>query len=62
MGAAQGCTGFVAVTVMSLIASTSKSDDKINRAVIKDTVLVEAVEKANPMTGTLKSMFGAKSV
>ncbi|NLN81691.1 MAG: CvpA family protein [Clostridiales bacterium] len=63
LGAAQGVVlVFVAVTVMSLIASTSKSDDKINRAVIKDTVLVEAVEKANPMTGTLKSMFGAKSV
>jgi uncharacterized membrane protein required for colicin V production len=63
LGAVQGIVlVFVAVTVMSLIASTSKSDDKLTRAVMNDTILVQSVEKVNPMTDTLDSMFGAKSV
>ncbi|HHV51676.1 MAG TPA: CvpA family protein [Candidatus Avimonas sp.] len=53
---------FAVVTVISLIASTSKSDGKITRATVKDTVVVEAIEKINPITDKFYSMFDAKSV
>lgn len=63
LGAVQGIVlVFVAVTVMSLIAASSKSDDKLTRAAMNDTILVHSIEKVNPMTDTLSSMFGAKSV
>lgn len=63
LGAVQGFVlVLVAVTVMGLIASTSKTDDKLTRAVINDTILVQSVEKINPMSGTLNSMFGADLV
>ncbi|MDD4546866.1 MAG: CvpA family protein, partial [Oscillospiraceae bacterium] len=63
LGAAQGVVFvFVAVTIMSLIAASSKSDDKLTRAVMNDTLIVHSVEKVNPITDTLNDMFGAKSV
>lgn len=63
LGAVQGVIlVFVAVTLMSLIAASSKSDDKITRATMNHTVLVHSVEKVNPVTNTLYSMFGADSV
>ena len=63
LGAAQGVVFvFVAVTIMSLIAASSKSDDKLTRAVMNDTLIVHSVENVNPITDTLNDMFGAKSV
>ncbi|MDD2363113.1 MAG: CvpA family protein [Oscillospiraceae bacterium] len=63
LGAAQGVVFvFVAVTIMSLIAASSKNDDKLTRAVMNDTVIVHSLEKVNPITDTLNNMFDAKSV
>jgi hypothetical protein len=47
---------------MSLIAASSKSDDKLTRAVMNDTLIVHSVENVNPITDTLNDIFGAKSV
>lgn len=63
LGAVQGLVlVFVAVTVMSLIAASSKTDDKITRAVMNNTKIVHSVEKINPMTDTLNSMFSSDFV
>lgn len=63
LGAFQGLVlVFVAVSVMSLVATSSKSGDKITRSVINKTVIVHRLERINPVTDTLNSMFDAKSV
>lgn len=62
-GALQGVLiVFVAVSVISLIATSSKSGDKITRSVIRETVIVHRLEQINPAANALHSMFGAKSV
>jgi uncharacterized membrane protein required for colicin V production len=63
LGAVRGAVlVFAIVSVVSLISSTSKTDGKITRAVVRDTVFVQSIEKVNPITDKLYSMFGAKSV
>ncbi len=63
LGGVQGLVlVFVAVSVMSLIATSSDNEDKLTRAVISETIIVHRVEKINPVTNNLYSMFGAKSV
>ena len=49
LGAVQGVVlVFAAVSVISLIASASKPDGKITRAVVNDTLIVKSVEKSIP--------------
>lgn len=57
-GAVQGVLFvFVAVTVMSMIAASSKSDGMLTQDVMEHTKIVHAVESVNPITDVLHSLL-----
>lgn len=63
VGALQGVVlVFVVVTVMTLMAASSKGEGKVTRAVMSETVLVHTIESVNPLSQTLETLSGAKSV
>lgn len=62
-GAVQGVLMvFVAVTIISLIATTSGSNAKLTLADVSRTVVVRAVESVNPAGGLFQSAYNAENV